>query len=44
MTITNHYISGTGEWDDPYYVYMSKDIRIYDMRTKQELICEVDYN
>ena len=43
-TYNNHHISGTGEWDDPYCVYMSKDIRTYDMRTKQELICEVDYN
>ena len=40
----NHHISGTGEWNDPYCVYMSKDIRTYDMRTKKEFICEADYN
>ena len=43
-TYNNHHISGTGEWNDPYCVYMSKDIRTYDMRTKQEFICEADYN
>ena len=43
-TYNNHHISGTGAWDDPYWVFMSKDIRTYDMRTKQELICEADYN
>ena len=40
----NHHISGTGAWDDPYWVYMSKEIRKYDMRTKKEFICEADYN
>jgi hypothetical protein len=40
----NHHISGTGAWDDPYCVHMSKEIRKYDMRTKQEFICEADYN
>ena len=40
----NHHISGTGEWNDPYWVFMSKEIRTYDMRTKQEFICESDYN
>ena len=40
----NHHISGTGEWNDPYWVFMSKEIRTYDMRTKQEFICEADYN
>ena len=44
MTITNHHISGTGPWDDPCWVFMSKDIRTYDMRTKQEFICEAIYN
>ena len=43
-TYNNHHISGTGEWNDPYSVYMSKDIRTYDMRTKKEFICEADYN
>ena len=43
-TYNNHHISGTGEWNDPYRVHMSKDIRTYDMRTKQEFICEADYN
>ena len=43
-TYNNHHISGTGEWDDPYWVFMSKEIRTYDMRTKQEFICETDYN
>ena len=40
----NHHISGTGAWDDPYCVHMSKEIRTYDMRTKKEFICEADYN
>lgn len=40
----DHHISGTGEWNDPYCVFMSKDIRTYDMRTKQEFICEADCN
>lgn len=40
----NHHISGTGAWDDPYCVHMSKEIRTYDMRTKKEFICESDYN
>lgn len=43
-TYNNHHISGTGEWNDPYSVHMSKDIRTYNMRTKQEFICEADYN
>ena len=43
-TYNNHHISGTGEWNDPYSVYMSKEIRTYDMRTKKEFICEADYN
>lgn len=44
MTIKNHHISGTGAWNDPYCVYMLKDIMTYNMRIKQEFICEVDYN
>ena len=40
----NHHISGTGAWDDPYLVFMSKVIRTYDMWTKQELISKTDYN
>lgn len=40
----NHHISSTGAWDDPYWVFMSKEIRKYDTRTKQEFICESDYN
>ena len=40
----NHHISGTGEWNDPYWACMSKEIRKYDMRTKKEFICEADYN
>ena len=40
----NHHISGTGEWNDPFWVFMSKEIRTYDMRTKKEFICEADYN
>ena len=43
-TYNNHHISGTGEWNDPYSVYMSKEIRTHDMRTKKEFICEADYN
>lgn len=43
-TFNNHHISGTGVWDDPYWVFMSIKIRTYDMRTKQEFICEADYN
>ena len=43
-TFTNFRISGDGEWDDPYCAVMSKVIRTYDMRTKQEFICEADYN
>ena len=43
-TYNNHHISGTGEWDDPYWVFMSKEIRTYDMRTKQEFISNTDYN
>lgn len=43
-TFNNHHISGTGEWDDPYWVFMSKEIRTHDMRTKKEFICEADYN
>ena len=43
-TYNNHYISGTGAWDDPYWVFMSKVIRTYDMWTKQELISKTDYN
>ena len=43
-TYNNHHISGTGAWDDPYCVHMSKEIRTYDMRTKKEFICEADYN
>ena len=43
-TYNNHHISGTGEWNDPFWVFMSKEIRTYNMRTKQDFICEVDYN
>ena len=43
-TYNNHHISGTGAWDDPYCVHMSKVIRTYDMRTKQEFICKANYN
>ena len=44
MTITNRHISGNGAQDDPCWVFMSKDIRTYDMSTKQEFICEAFYN
>ena len=43
-TFTDFRISGYGDWDDPYCAVMSKVIRTYDMRTKQEFICEADYN
>ena len=43
-TYNNHHISGSGAWDDLYWIFMSKEIRIYNMRTKQEFICEADYN
>ena len=43
-TYNNHHISGTGEWNDPYWACMSKEIRTHDMRTKKEFICEADYN
>lgn len=39
----DYHISGTGEWNDSYCIYMSKN-RIYDMTTKQEFVCEADYN
>ena len=29
LEANNHHISGTGEWNDPYWVFMTKEIRTY---------------